>query len=418
MPENYRIWHPFTQHQISPDPIKVISGKGAKLVLEDGRQVIDGISSWWVNLHGHSHPKIAEAICAQAQKLEHVIFAEFTHDPAEQLAQAVAEILPAALNNLFFSDNGSTSVEVALKMAYQFHLNRGQKRKKFYSFTGGYHGDTLGALSVGRYMAFPFLDLLFEVRLFPYPSEGNEEQVLEEIRRGLAEEGSEVAALIVEPLVQGVAGMRMTTPLFMQKLSVLLKEADVLQIYDEVMTGFGRTGHYFACQRAGTVPDILCLAKGLTGGFLPLALTCVTDAIYNAFLSSDLKKTFYHGHSYTANPLGCAAGIASMQLLHEQKFAHLETWHLSRMAKLAQDERLENPRILGTIAAIDIKAEEAGYINRQAIHLRHAFLQHGVLLRPLGSTLYIMPPYCIAEEELDCIYASIPLALSSNDRRT
>ena len=413
MQKKYRIWHPFTQHQISKDPIKIIKGSGSKLTLEDGRQVIDGISSWWVNLHGHSHPNIADAIYQQSLKLEHAIFAEFTHDPAEQLCEKLTDFLPCQLRNIFFSDNGSTSVEVALKMAYQFHFNQGKKRLKFYSFADSYHGDTVGAMSVGRYMAYPFLNLLFQVRLFPYPYQNNEDEVIAEIKKAIDEDKDEVAALIIEPLIQGVSGMKMTTESFLQKLSILLKEANIIQIYDEVMTGFGRTGEYFACQRANTVPDIICLAKGLTGGFLPVALTCVKDEIYDAFLSSDLKKTFYHGHSYTANPLGCAAAAASLDLLKHRKFADLELKHHIRMKKLSQDERLVNGRVLGTIAAIDIKKQKNdGYFDVTGTDLGHHFLDLGILLRPLGSVIYIMPPYCILDEELDSIYASIPLALN------
>lgn len=411
MPKKCRIWHPFTQHKLAKEPLEVVSGNGTTLTLKDGRVVIDAISSWWVNLHGHCHPKIVKSIAEQAAILEHVIFAEFTHNPAELLAEKLSEILP--LNNIFFSDNGSTAVEVALKIAYQYHYNLGKPKKKFYCFDGGYHGDTLGAMSVGGRSTFtlPFLNLLFEVKAFPFP-QNNEEEILSQIQQAIEQEGDDIAALIIEPLVQGVAGMRFTTSDFLQKLEKILKNAGILLIYDEVMTGFGRTGEYFASTRSKTTPDILCVAKGITGGFLPLSLTCMSDQIFDAFLSSDMQKTFFHGHSYTANPLCCSAALASFELLKERRFATLEAKHQTRMEMLKQDDRLENGRVLGTIAAIDLKkGKEKGYFNEHGPKLRHLFLEHGVLMRPLGSVIYMMPPYCITDDELDHIYNSIPKVL-------
>lgn len=414
------IWHPFTQMKTSPPPLKVRSGKGALLELEDGRHVIDAISSWWVNLHGHAHPAIAEAIYQQALRLEQVIFAGFTHDPAEQLAEQLMRVLPKPLKKVFFSDNGSTAVEVALKQAYQYWRNLGElQRRSFICFEGAYHGDTIGAMSLGARSIFShhFEDLLFDVKTVPFPStfegdatvEEKENNSLNRIEELLNANPSNYAAMIVEPLVQGAGGMQMCRPIFLEKLQALTRRYGLLSIYDEVMTGFGRTGDWFACIKAKTEPDIICLAKGLTGGFLPMAVTVCTDVICDAFCSENKTKTFFHGHSYTANPLGCAAGLASLTLLHDSQhtFKEMEQLHRHFAKNYDLPAMTSNIRYCGTIAAMDVtnKAHKAG-------SLYAGFIREGVLLRPLGQTVYILPPYCITDDELERVYKVISAVAS------
>ncbi|HYD63933.1 adenosylmethionine--8-amino-7-oxononanoate transaminase, partial [Azospirillum sp.] len=320
------LWHPFTQAATAPEPIPVVRAEGVSLFTADGREILDLISSWWVNLHGHAHPAIVEAIARQAATLEQVIFADFTHAPAATLAARLAGILPEGLTRVFFSDDGSTAVEVAMKMARQFWRNRGDgRRRRYLAFDGAYHGDTFGAMSVGKSSGFyePFHDLLFEVSHLDYPAtwdgdaevEAKEAAALAKLDAWLADHGDDVAAFIAEPLVQGAAGMRMVRPAFLRAVVERVRAAGALVIFDEVMTGFGRTGALFASLRAGIAPDLICLSKGLTGGFLPLSATVTTEAIYEGFLDGSFDRAFAHGHSFTANPLGCAAALASMDLL-------------------------------------------------------------------------------------------------------
>jgi len=413
------LWHPFTILKDAPDPIKVKSGKGSWLTLEDGREVIDAISSWWVNIHGHTHPEVADAIYEQAQTLEHVIFAGFTHDPAEQLAEMLVEKLPKNLNRVFYSDNGSTAVEVGMKLAYQFWKNKGETRKTFICFEGAYHGDTFGAMSAGERSVFTdvFKDLLFDVEVLPFPEtwiddktrSNKEDEIIEKLEGLLTKNPDKYAGILMEPLVQGAGGMRMCSEEFLQKLHWVNRQFGVLLIFDEVMTGFGRTGDYFACKRAQVEPDIICLSKGITAGFMPLAATVCSDEIYQTFNSSDPIKTFWHGHSYTANPIGCAAGVASMKILQrEEAFKKVEEIHRTEIQKLQNHPKLEHFRITGTIAAMDIKNdEEGGYLNSAAKKIKEECVDHGVLLRPLGNVLYVMAPYCTSEKELQKIYSVI-----------
>ncbi len=413
------LWHPFTILKDAPEPLKVKSGKGAWLTLEDGREVLDAISSWWVNIHGHTHPEIADAIYEQAKTLEHVIFAGFTHDPAEQLAEQLVQKLPRNLNRVFYSDNGSTAVEVGMKLAYQFWKNKGEERKTFICFEGAYHGDTFGAMSAGERSVFTdvFKDLLFDVEVLPFPETWmddkkrgeKEDKVIDQLETLLSKNPDTYAGILMEPLVQGAGGMRMCSEEFLQKLHWVNRQFDVLLIFDEVMTGFGRTGDYFACKKAHVEPDIICLSKGISGGFMPLAATVCSDEIYQTFNSPDPIKTFWHGHSYTANPLGCAAGIASMRILErEEAFKKIEAIHSKEIENLRFHPKLEHFRITGTIAAMDIKnKEETGYFNSAAKKIKETCIEHHVLLRPLGNVLYLMPPYCITEEELTSVYEAI-----------
>lgn len=418
------IWQPFTQMQTAPPPLKVVKGQGVYLELEDGRRLIDCISSWWVTIHGHSHPVLAAALHQQAQTLEHVIFAGFTHDPAEQLARNLLAHLPPALTRVFFSDNGSTSVEVALKMAYQYWQNLGEERTRFLGFAGGYHGDTIGAMSVGQGSSWwqPFQPLLFTTDLVDFPAthdddpevETKEAKVLDQIEQ-LLQQSHQYAGVFIEPLVQGAGGMRMCRPQFLQALAALVRRFNVLLIYDEVMVGFGRTGELFACLKSATVPDLICLSKGLSGGCLPLAVTVATEAIYQAFASDDPARAFYHGHSYTGNPLACATGVASLQLLEQRAYQTLEAQHRRCLDKWLRDHPLlEQIRVCGTIAAMEVKTEAAsGYFNAVGPILKARFLEAGLLLRPLGNTLYLMPPYCITPAELESVYQTIRRVLDS-----
>ena len=416
------IWHPFTQAETAPPPLAVKSARGAVLTLADGREVIDLISSWWVTLHGHAEPTIARAIAEQAARLEQVIFADFTHEPAVRLAARLAGLLPAGLERVFFSDDGSTAVEVALKIALQSWRNRGQPgRSRILAFEGGYHGDTFGAMAAGQGSGFyePFRSLLFPVDLLPYPAtwigdaevEAKEAAALAALDRHLDAHGADTAALIMEPLVQGAGGMRMCRPEFLRAVAARLAAAGVLLILDEVMTGFGRTGTLFACQHAGVTPDLICLSKGLTGGFLPLSATVCRQELYEAFRGAGFDRAFAHGHSFTANPLGCAAALASLDLLQDPAAAaaraRIEARHRDWLAGLAGHPRFACPRVLGTIAAIDLAGDDAGYGSAAAPRLKRYFLERGLLIRPLGPVIYLLPPACIGDEQLARAYRAI-----------
>ena len=344
------IWHPFTQEALDPQPVHIERGEGVYLYTRDGRKLIDAISSWWVNLHGHAHPLIAESIAEQARKLEHVIFAGFTHDAAEELAWRLRCILPQPLEHIFFSDDGSTAVEVALKMALQYWRNLGKADKnRFIALEHAYHGDTAGAMSVGVDSDFvaPFQEFRFPVLRAPSAycfrcPVGKQRATCdidctEPLARLLEERHDEIAAVIAEPLLQGAGGMIVHPVEFLQRLRKLCTQYDVLLIADEVLTGFGRCGRMFACDCAGVVPDIMCLSKGLTGGFLPLAATVCTPAVHGSFCSTDRSRTFFHGHSYTANPLGCAAAIASLKIFEYRLNRHPGSPEDPRAANLARN---------------------------------------------------------------------------------
>ncbi len=405
----------------TPAPLMVRSGNGANLELEDGRLILDCISSWWVTIHGHGNEVIAKAIYEQAKTLEQVIFAGFTHAPAENLAKTLLNHLPASLKHIFFSDNGSTAVEVALKIALQYWSNQGIKSKKrFIGLDQGHHGDTVGAMSIGGTSPFwqSYSPFLFEIDSIPYPAtwKGDkailekEDEALSALEK-LLTKSEEYAGIVIEPLVQGAAGMRMARPQFLQALEQLAKKNDLLLIYDEVMTGFGRTGDWFACQKSKTNPDILCLSKGLTGGFLPLALTITSEKIYQAFYDDDLHKALFHSHSYNGNPIACAAANASLKLLEEnpKQFMNMESVHEKLMDEwISKTPSLTRARICGTIAAFDLESKNTnGYFDANSSVLRQKFIERGFLIRPLGNTIYLLPPYCITESQLSAVYQAI-----------
>ncbi|HEY2843153.1 MAG TPA: adenosylmethionine--8-amino-7-oxononanoate transaminase [Bryobacteraceae bacterium] len=388
------LWHPYTQAQTAPDPIPIVRAEGAWLYTEDGRRILDGISSWWVNTHGHSHPKLNEALAAQARELEHVVFAGCTHRPAVELAERLLEILPPGLARVFYSDNGSTAVEVALKLAIQYWSNRGEpQRKTFITLHNAYHGDTVGAMSASEDSVFTraFSSLLFSVK---------RAGTLEEMERCLREAGDSVAAVLIEPMLQGAGGMIVWPAQFVAGVRALCDRYNTLFIADEVLTGFGRTGKMFACEHAAVSPDIICLSKGLTGGYLPLGATATSAKIYEAFRSEDRTRTFFHGHSYTANPLACAVALASLDVFRDEGV-------LDNVMRLAQQLRagfeplrqMGQVRAIGGVAAVELASGKPGYLDQLGPRLAATFLERGLLLRPLGNVVYFMPPYCISESD-------------------
>ena len=417
------LWHPFTQVLTAPPPVPIRSARGATLTDFEGRELLDLISSWWVTLHGHANPAIARAIGEQAGRLEQVIFAGFTHEPAVELCRRLTAILPPALRRCFFSDNGSTAVEVALKMALQARRNRCEARDRFLAFEGGYHGDTVGAMSAGVSSKFfeAWRELLFPVDVLPVADtwlgddavDGKEAAALDSLERHLDQHGQRTIAAIIEPLVQGACGMRMHRPSFLRGAVERLKARGILVILDEVMTGFGRLGAPFACLEAGVAPDFICLSKGLTGGALPMSLTVTTEAVHETFLDPAVDKAFLHGHSFTANPLGCAAALASLDLLLDpacaEARARIERRHRTDLARVvAASPVASRLRIQGTIAAFEVAGQDPDLNAR----MKRFFLQRGLLLRPLGGTLYLLPPFCITNEQLDRAYAGIEAGLA------
>jgi len=408
------VWHPFTQHALQPSSVEIVAAEGAWLKTADGRRILDAISSWWVTTHGHRHPHIVAAIKAEAERLDQVIFAGFTHAPAERLARGLVAIAPPGLEHVFYSDSGSTSVEVALKMALGYWHNVGESRHRVLALDHGYHGDTIGGMSVGARGVFnaPYAPLLFEVTRLPFPAAGREQATLDALEAACREGG--VAALIVEPLILGAGGMLIYSAAALAEMRRICDRHGVLFIADEVMTGWGRTGTLFACEQAGISPDILCVAKGITGGALPLAATLCTPRIFEAHLSSDRTKTFFHSSSYTANPLACAAAVANLEVWAREpavdRVAALAAGQAQRLAAFADDRRFKNVRRLGTIAALDLDVRDAGYLADVGPRLYQFFLERSVLLRPLGNTIYVMPPYCIADIELDLVYDAIRAA--------
>lgn len=405
------IWHPFTQEHTAADNIAVARASGAVLYTADGREIIDAVSSWWVNIHGHANAHIAAAIAAQATQLEQVIFAGFTHEPAVRCAERLLAMLGDPFQKVFYSDDGSTSVEVALKMALQFWHNKGTPRRTIVALEGAYHGDTFGAMAVGARGVFnrPFEPLLFDTLTVSVPVAGNEEQTLQALEQLF--KNNEVAAFIFEPLVQGAAGMVMYSPDALDRMLQLCRKHNVLAIADEVMTGFGRTGTLFAFQQLqNEKPDIICLSKGITGGFLPLGVTACTGKLYEAFLSDDKHKALFHGHSYTANPLACAAANACFDLFEKpgtmQQISAIAARN-EQLKKLPEQFRnIREVRCMGTIAAVEFgEQEKSTYFNelndfnerRDAAYA--FFLERNVLLRPLGNVVYLIPPYCITETQ-------------------
>lgn len=410
------VWHPFTQHGLG-EPIPLVThAQGAALFTSDGRRIVDAISSWWVTTHGHCHPRVMAAIRDQAAKLDQIIFAGWTHEPAETLARALVEMMPEPLAHVFFSDSGSTSVEVALKMALGFWANTNRPRSRIVVMEHSYHGDTIGAMSVGARGVFnhAYAPLLFDVGRIPFPAAGQEEASLDALER-LCGGTEPAAAFIVEPLILGAGGMLIYDRAVLAEMRAICARHDVLFIADEVMTGWGRTGTLLACQQAGVVPDILCLSKGLTGGAVPLAVTLATPAIFEAHRSQDRARMFFHSSSYTANPIACAAANANLAIWREEpvleRIGLLAARQTERLNKLGNVANVTGSRQLGTIAALEIASSRSGYLSDLGPRLTRFFRDRDLLLRPLGNTVYVMPPYCIEEEDLDSIYGAIAEAV-------
>ena len=419
------IWHPYTQMQLVPEAIGVERGEGSYLYLSDGRKIFDSISSWWLTLHGHGHPAIAQAIAEQATKLEQVIFAGFTHEPAATLAQKLIEKAPKGLAKVFFSDDGSTAVEVALKMCVQYWQHHGEMRTTFLALDGAYHGDTFGAMSISSRGTFthPFESMLFSVIHLPFPTppaqetkelSRSEELFLEQLRNH-AKHDHRIAGFIYEPLLLGAGGMKTWRSIVMHEALQIVKEFGILAIADEVLTGFGRTGSFFASDDCSIPPDLMTLSKGLTGGFLPMGVTLASQPLYDAFLSDDRAKTFFHGHSYTGNPLSCAAAVASLSVFEHEPVANriksINDVHVERMPRLAgiHDHLF---RIQGTMGAMQPKIPE-GYLSSKSLRLHEACLEKGILIRPLGDTIYFLPPYSTTKEDLHRAYDIVETVMQS-----
>ncbi len=415
-------WHPFTHQSEAKYPLNIVKGDGVYLIDENGNKYIDAFSSWWVNLHGHANPYIAGKIYEQAKTLEQVAFSDFTHAQAVILAERLLSHLPKNQSKIFYSDNGSTSVEVALKMAIQYQHNIGQPKRKIIAFENGYHGDTFGSMSVAERNVFntPFAPFLFDVELIPVPVSGQTSSLRGSAKQSYPTDSTEkclskletllktggVCAFIFEPLVQGAGGMVMYEPEPLEKILQLCKKYNCITIADEVMTGFGRTGKFWATNYVETKPDIMCLSKGITGGFMPLGVTSCAKFIYDAFLSDDKTKTFYHGHSYTANPLACAAANASLDLLEKQemhdKVQAISTFFERMKRKYENHPAIADSRNRGTILALELKTPEGtSYLNQLGKKMAAFFLQRGIIVRPLGNVLYFIPPYCINQSQLE-----------------
>jgi adenosylmethionine-8-amino-7-oxononanoate aminotransferase len=405
------IWHPFTQHALQDEMIKIVRGDGAYLLAADGRRIIDAISSWWVVTHGHCHPHIVRAIQEQAGKLNQIIFAGYTHDPAEEVAAQLLKLAPRGLDHVFFSDSGSASVEVALKMALGYWYNIGKQRVRIVVMQHSYHGDTVGAMSVGARGVFnaAYGPLLFDVTSIPFPARGHEQTTLDALESACRNEMP--AAFIVEPLILGAGGMLMYPPWVLKEMKRICEASDVLFIADEVMTGWGRTGTLFACEQANVTPDIACYSKGLTGGALPLAVTLCRADIFEAHYSKDRTRTFFHSSSYTANVMACAAAKANLDLWQDQEsrqcVASVASMQEQAIEPFRADPRFANVRRLGTITALDLKASDAGYLADIGPKLQAFFRKRNLLLRPLGNTIYVMPPYCTTSADLSEIYSGI-----------
>ena len=408
------LWHPYTQEKTAADNVVMVRGEGAYLYDEAGKRYIDACASWWTNIHGHGHPYIAERIGEQAKQLEQVIFAGFSHPTAIELAEKLLNVLPDGFAKVFYSDNGSTAVEVAIKMSLQYWRNRGEERSKVICFRDAYHGDTFGSMSVSARGVFtePYSRLLFDVVFIDTPDFSNEELIVKQFREVISKHGSEIAAFIFEPLVLGSSGMKMYSPLLLDRLLAVCAENNIVTIADEVMTGFGRTGRMFAIEHLSHIPDIICLSKGITGGFMPFAGTITKQFIYDAFYADEKYKMLFHGHSYTGNPLGCAAALASLEVFGQEKTLDkidaVVASHKVFADKIKTYKVIKDVRQCGTILAMEFRTEGPdGYLSNIRDRMYGFFMSKRIMLRPLGNVLYILPPYCISDSDLTEIYRAI-----------
>ena len=410
------LWHPLTQHQTAQDPIAINKAQGAILTDVDGKEYIDAISSWYTAMYGHGHPSITKAMYRQMETLDFVMFSGFTHQPATTLAEKLIEILPDNQQKLFFNDNGSTAVEAAIKMALQFYHNKGDKRDTLIAFEDGFHGDTFGAMSASGLSSYngPFEDFLLNVKRIPTPQEDTIEDVVQTLKQLLKE--NRCAAFIFEPLVQGAAGMKFHSTSGLDKLLKLCQDEGVLTIADEIMTGFGKTGTTFACDQLETKPDIMCLSKALTAGMFPLSITSCTQQVFDGFLSDEVHKGFFHAHTFSGHPIGCAAAIAGIELLNSAQIVEnrltIAARHKEFVKRIENHSRVENARSKGVILAIDMDIQMSRYGNLRD-KLYQFFMERGVALRPLGNTIYIVPPYVITPSQLKQVYDTIIEALDT-----
>ena len=409
-------WHPYTQHKTAQPHIAIIKGEGALLWDENGKEYIDAIASWWVNPYGHSNKIIADAIYKQLTSLEHVLFGGFTHEPAVLLSEKLMRILPSNQKKIFYSDNGSTAVEVALKASLQYFYNKGEKRTKIIAFENGFHGDTFGAMAASGISFFTeaFQGALIDVIRIPVPTGGNENKSIQALEKALM--SNECAAFIFEPLVQGAAGMVMYSAEALDKMIALCKDHHVFTIADEVMTGFGKTGKTFACDYLVNKPDMMCLSKAFTGGTIPMAVTTFTQEIFDGFYDDDVNKALFHGHTFTANPTGCAAALASISLLqtHEMQadIQRVSQQHLKFQVHIKNHPKVKTTRVLGVIFALEIKTEtETSYYGDFRNKLYNFFIENGIIMRPVGNIVYILPPYVISNEQLEKVYLTVEKAL-------
>lgn len=417
-------WQPFTQMKLEGQPVIIDRAEGLHLITTDGRRIMDGVGSWWVSIHGHNHPHVTRAVTAQLARLDQVMYAGFTHPQAALLSRRLSDTTSGHLPRVFFSDNGACAVEIALKICYQSFFNQGTPRRKFVTLERGYHGDTIGTMAAGARSVFhaPYEPLLFDVLKAKSPSvpfraqgTGEEAEFLSEAVASLAsvfeQHGADICALILEPLVQGAGGMNIYPPAYLREARRITKAHNAYLIADEVFTGFGRTGTFYACEQAGVWPDVMALSKGLTTGAIPLGATLATEQLYNSFYSDDRMHTFFHGHSMTANPAGCAAANASLDLLTPECIAgvrQMEVWHKEHLLSMAEEfgAHILETRALGSIAAIEL-SQTSGYTGDFSPRFRHACIEEGLLVRPLGNVIYLCPPYIARQSDLAQMYAVI-----------
>jgi adenosylmethionine-8-amino-7-oxononanoate aminotransferase len=414
--DSQHLWHPYTQHKTAAIPIAITKGEGALLWDENNKQYIDAIASWWVNPFGHSNRYIADAIYKQLTTLEHVLFGGFTHEPAIILGEKLLAMLPINQKKVFFSDNGSTAVEVAIKVALQYFYNKGEKRTTIIAFENAFHGDTFAAMAASgiSFYTQAFQGMFINVVRIPVPVKGQEQLSFDVLREVI--KNNNCAGFIFEPLVQGAAGMVMFEPEALDQLLQICQENNVLTIADEVMTGFGKTGKTFACDYLTQRPDMMCLSKALTGGTIPMAITTFTQDIFDAFYDEDINKALFHGHTFTANPTGCAAALASLELLQteemQQNLVRINKSHLEFKKRVENHPMVTTTRVLGVIFALEIKTEtSASYYGTLRNRLYDFFIENGVILRPVGNIVYILPPYVITNEQLQKVYEVVESAL-------
>lgn len=408
------LWHPLTQHKLHPETIAITKAKGCVLTDENGNDYIDAIASWYTCMYGHCNAYITSKVSAQMQQLDQIVFSGFTHEPAIKLSEALIKILPENQNKIFFSDNGSTSVEIGIKMALQYHFNNGEKRNVLIAFEDGFHGDTFGAMSVSGLSVYngPFEDFFLDVKRIPTPNGKNHEAILTTLKSIV--KTNKVAGFVYEPLVQGAAAMKMYNPDGLNDILKFCKANNIITVADEVMTGFGKTGKHFASLHIETKPDVMCLSKALTGGLLPMAITSCSQEIYDAFYSDDISKGLFHGHTYSANPLACTAALASIELLQsteiQNNIQRVIASHEAFNQRIHNHPKVKATRQTGVIFALDLNVEMARYGNLRD-KLFHFFMDNGVFLRPLGNTIYIQAPYVITKKQLEKVYQTIEEAL-------